>query len=513
MKDDKELKPVSARCKDAAESLLTQIMEQVGYFPSVIGKQSLSSLLDEVALIKHCNLWPDGNETKIPINQEIAVQKFRYFVTENSTIMALLEEPLGNDQDPQPTVTSLIRGPFGRNAWTMQLRHLPRSKCGTKYHAPNPGRPIPMNEMPIRHDIEQKYFPDGVDRIEFCCADYSIPTLDTITQKNGNVSTQQLFQLLESQTVYEKLAWAETESSINSLGHAQESIPPQVCHEFQASRLFLSHFGFLSMKSNSNNTEASTPTGLLTGLDMKKSGFSNDLLALDKMSSRTCDTVHIFYVKVGQSIETDIIGNTSEENVNSLDPNFWNMLNSLGWSVNVKEHAGWSGLVSRNNTTETEFEYEKNFNGEKKIIYWADVGAEIAFVLPTFWNRIENDNTDGSCISVTDSLKTDNHCYERSVSEAPAKSETTSKMLVGQKTRCLSLDFDRSQVPRQNDPVAPKRTKSSTSKPFLSNLAGSKVLLVWLESYEDYLTFPIGKFNDIFEKFIKSFFFVNIFNR
>lgn len=354
-----------------------------------------------------------------------------------------------------------------------------------------------MNEMPIRHDIEQKYFPEGVDRIQFCCADNSIPTLDTITQKIGNGSTQQLFQLLESQTVYEKLAWAETESSINSLGHAQESIAPQVCHEFQASRLFLSHFGFLSMKNNSNNTEASTPAALLTGLDMTKNGFSNDLLSLDKMSSRTCDTVHIFYVKVGQSMETDIIGNTSEENVNSLDSNFWNMLNSLGWSVNVKEHAGWSGLVSRsfNYTTESDFEYEKKFNGDKKIIYWADVGAEIAFILPTFWNRIENDNPDGGCISVTDSLKTDNHWYERSVSEAPAKSDTASKMLVGQKTRCLSLDFDRSQVPRQNDPVAPKRTKSSTSKPFLSNQAGSKVLLVWLESYEDYLTFPIGKLN------------------
>lgn len=39
------------------------------------------------------------------MTQEQAVQKFKYFVTENSTILALLEEPLGNDQDPQPTVT------------------------------------------------------------------------------------------------------------------------------------------------------------------------------------------------------------------------------------------------------------------------------------------------------------------------------------------------------------------------------------------------------------------------
>ena len=28
--------------------------------------------------------------------------------------------------DPLPTVTALIRGAFGRHAWTMQLRHSPR---------------------------------------------------------------------------------------------------------------------------------------------------------------------------------------------------------------------------------------------------------------------------------------------------------------------------------------------------------------------------------------------------
>ena len=26
-----------------------------------------------------------------------------------------------------PTVTAVIRGPFGRHVWTMQLRHLPRN--------------------------------------------------------------------------------------------------------------------------------------------------------------------------------------------------------------------------------------------------------------------------------------------------------------------------------------------------------------------------------------------------
>lgn len=105
LKDEKELKPVSMRVRDAAESLMTVILEQVGYFPSECGAQSLSSLLDEETLMKYCNSYPNSGASVGPMSHEAAVQKFRYFVTENSTILALLEEPLGNDQDPQPTIT------------------------------------------------------------------------------------------------------------------------------------------------------------------------------------------------------------------------------------------------------------------------------------------------------------------------------------------------------------------------------------------------------------------------
>jgi hypothetical protein len=65
----------------------------VGYFPSPCGPESLSSLLDETALLRHCNSWPGGN-----VGPEAAVERFRYFVLENTTLLALLEEPLGNDQ-------------------------------------------------------------------------------------------------------------------------------------------------------------------------------------------------------------------------------------------------------------------------------------------------------------------------------------------------------------------------------------------------------------------------------
>jgi hypothetical protein len=486
LKDEKELKPVSMRVRDAAETLLTIILEQVGYFPNACGIQSVSSLLDEVTLIKHCNTG--GNLT-----QDQAVQKFRYFVTENSTVLAILDEPLGNDQDPQPTVTLLMRTPHGRHTWTAQLRHLPRSKSGTKYHAVNPGRPIPMNDMPMRQEVEQKFFPDSVERVAPCIADSSIPTLDAVIQKLGSDTTKQLSRLLEEQLVYEKLAWAETECSSDGLGHAQESMPPNVCHEFQAARLFLSHFGFLTIGENSQKpSDASLLSPSMIILDSKKVGFVNDLAVLDKMSPRTCDTVHVFYVRVGQSNGQEIIDNMNEENVGSLDGNFWNMLQSLGQAVDVEDHSGWTGFINSSwrvrsgATKKTRGDFrvgDMNFNGEKRIIYWADVSSEIAFVVPNRWNRCDSDVSDGNCLSTAQSTDV---WYERSVSET----QKGEKVAMNKNPRAMSLD-DRSQA--KADPVAPARRRTGANKPAINWTPSAKILLVWLESFEDHLTFPTGK--------------------
>lgn len=481
LKDEKELKPVSMRVRDAAETLLTIILEQVGYFPNACGLQSISSLLDEVTLIKHCNTG--GNLT-----QEQAIQKFRYFVTENSTVLAILDEPLGNDQDPQPTVTLLMRTPHGRHTWTAQLRHLPRSKSGTKYHAVNPGRPIPMNDMPMRQEVEQKFFPDSVERVAPCIADNSIPTLDAVVQKVGSDITKQLARLLEEQVVYEKLAWAQTECSPDGLGHAQESMPPNVCHEFQAARLFLSHFGFLTIGENSQQKSSEMMSPSLIILDSKKAGFVGDLAVLDKMSPRTCDTVHIFYVRVGQSSEGEIIDNMNEENVGTLDNNFWSMLQTLGQAVDVDEHSGWTGFINsswrvNNSSVKRNRDFrvgDMNYNGEKRIIYWADVSSEIAFVVPNRWNRCDGDSADGSCLSTP---QPNDVWYERSVSEQ----QKAEKVPLNKNPRAFSLEEPKVE------PVAPARRRTGANKPAINWTPSAKILLVWLESFEDHLTFPTGK--------------------
>lgn len=72
---------------------------QVGYFPSPCGAESISSRLDEKTLLRHCSSF---NPKKRPQDH------FKYLVVENSTLLALLEEPLGNDQGPPSSIKSNI---------------------------------------------------------------------------------------------------------------------------------------------------------------------------------------------------------------------------------------------------------------------------------------------------------------------------------------------------------------------------------------------------------------------
>lgn len=115
---------------------------------------------------------------------------------------------------------------------------------------------------------------------------------------------QILAQLLERQITLES---KNNNSNVKTVeDKSDECVPPQVCHEFQTARLFLSHFGFLNMEPKEN--EDSRNSGLIA-LDPTIPGFCTDLETLDNISPRTCDTVHIFYVKTGQKSASEILSN------------------------------------------------------------------------------------------------------------------------------------------------------------------------------------------------------------
>ncbi|XP_020285892.1 ral GTPase-activating protein subunit beta isoform X2 [Pseudomyrmex gracilis] len=493
MKDEKELKPASMRVRDAADALLTILLEQVGYFPSACGAQSLSSLLDEVSLLRHCNSWTGGR-----VARQAAVERFRYFVSENAIVLALLEEPLGNDQDPQPTVTVLIRGPFGRHAWTMQLRHLPRHRSSIRSINSNPGRPLPLAEAAPRTDYKPRFFPDNVDRIPHCKVDESIPSLEAVMSDNDAVRDEHqiLAQLLERQITLES---KHDNSNIkNADDKTDECVPPQICHEFQTARLFLSHFGFLNMEPKDN--EESRNSGLIA-LDPTIPGFCMDLETLDNISPRTCDTVHVFYVKANQKSATEILSNVlHEENVS---PNFLEFLSSLGWPVSVSAHAGWTGHVSTSWRVTAQINVPQPahsnhggalYNGDTHVLYWADVSSEIAFVVSTqSYLMASSDSLEESSYS-SDISSSGQTWFERSISES---ADNRSLHNTTQTSRAMSLDLEKqpssltSTGPTNSSSADPIRPRRST-KQSLPAQTNTKIMVVWLESLEDHISFPIG---------------------
>ncbi|XP_043270594.1 ral GTPase-activating protein subunit beta isoform X3 [Venturia canescens] len=499
MKDEKALKPASMRVRDAADALLTTILEQVGYFPSACGAQSLSSLLDEVSLLRHCNSWPGGR-----VGRPAAVERFRYFVAENATMLALLEEPLGNDQDPQPTVTVLIRGPFGRHVWTMQLRHLPRHRSSTRSINMNPGRPLPLAEATPRVEYKPRFFPDNIDRIPHCKVDESIPSLEAVMNDTESVKNehQLLSQFLERQIKLESKISEQLNEGFDQNEKIEDCAPPQICHEFQTARLFLSHFGFLNLEGKSN--EESVASGL-TALDQNVPGFCTDLENLDHISPRTCDTVHIFYVKAGQKNPMEIVSNVLHEN--NVSSNFLEFLSSLGWPVSVSGHAGWTGHVS----TSWRVTLDPNvpqparnnhggalYNGDTHVLYWADVSSEIAFVVPAHCNLPSQVVDNVEDVSYSSDISNGQNWFERSISES-AGSRTSITLSQGnsQGPRTMSLDLEKqpSSIPgsgppsvSSTEPVRPRRT----TRHHLPGQTDTRIMVVWLESLEDYAQFPIA---------------------
>lgn len=495
MKDEKELKPASMRVRDAADALLTVILEQVGYFPSACGAQSLSSLLDEVSLLRHCNSWTGG---RVP--RQAAVERFRYFVAENATILALLEEPLGNDQDPQPTVTVLIRGPFGRHAWTMQLRHLPRHRSSIRSVNTNPGRPLPLAEAAPRTDYKPKFFPDNVDRIPHCKVDESIPSLEAVMNDNEIVRNEHqiLSQLLERQINIET-KYCNGNDQISE-EKTEECVPPRICHEFQTARLFLSHFGFLNMEPKENNESRNSG---LTALDPTIPGFCLDLETLDNISPRTCDTVYIFYVKAGQKTSTEILSNVLHES--NVSPNFLEFLNSLGWPVSVSAHAGWTGHISTSWRVTPQLNVPQPahsdhggalYNGDTHVLYWADVSSEIAFIVPTQLNNMVNSESLEETSYGSD-ISSNQVWFERSISESTSPRNSGTGQNAMQNSRTMSLDLEKqppsltgsnSCTSSSGDFVKPRKT----TKQVLPVQTDIKIMVVWLESLEDFAQFPIS---------------------
>ncbi|XP_035761414.1 ral GTPase-activating protein subunit beta isoform X2 [Neolamprologus brichardi] len=499
-KGEKEHNPASMRVKDAAEATLSCIMQVLGAFPSPSGPASTCSLLNEDTLIRYARLSATG------------ASNFRYFVLENSVILAMLEQPLGNEQNPSPSVTVLIRGTAGRHAWTMQLFHQPRgARANQRVFVPE-GRPTPNNDVGIKYNVKQRPFPEEVDKIPLVKADVSIPDLDDIVSKEVScmgweedsrasdslnricprleVQHDKLRNLMTKQIEYENALERHSEEIWKSTPFPDPQTdckPPPPSQEFQTARLFLSHFGFLSLEALKEPNNSRLPPHLIA-LESSLPGFFDDISYLDLLPCRPFDTVFIFYVKPGQKSSHEILRNV--ESSASVQPHFLEFLLSLGWPVDVGRHPGWTGHLdtswsvnycSDSNDVQAEEAGTPEdtggsvFNGEKKVLYYADALTEIAFVVP----------------SLTE------HSEESSVhSDSTVEADTNSELMPGmlkQPNLTLELFPNHSESMESAKKLSPlvKAKRSSTGKSFPQLGPETKAFVVWVERFDDIENFPL----------------------
>ncbi|KAI2663943.1 Ral GTPase-activating protein subunit beta [Labeo rohita] len=350
-KGDKEHNPASMRVKDAAEATLSCIMQVLGAFPSPSGPASPCSLLNEDTLIKYSRLTSTSHSN------------FRYFVLDNSVILAMLEQPLGNEQ----------------KACLVDTRGQCSSSISLEEQEPIRSRPAPKNDVGIRFNVKHRPFPEEVDKIPFVKADLSIPDLHDIVDKELEQQHDKLRAVMGKQIDYETKLEHYTEELWRNKPFPDpltDCKPPAPAQEFQTARLFLSHFGFLSLEALKEPGNSRLPPHLIA-LDSSVPGFFDDVGYLDLLPSRPCDTVFIFYMKAGQKSSQEILRNV--ESSANVQPHFLELLLSLGWPVEVGQHPGWTGndSVSLGDTG------GGVFNGEKRVLYYADALTEIAFVVPS----------------------------------------------------------------------------------------------------------------------------------
>ncbi|XP_039175073.1 ral GTPase-activating protein subunit beta isoform X1 [Crotalus tigris] len=481
-KGDKEPNPASMRVKDAAEATLTCIMQVLGAFPSPSGPASPCSLVNEITLIKYARL-PSINK-----------YSFRYFVLDNSVILAMLEQPLGNEQnDFFPSLTILIRGMSGRHAWAQQLCLLPKgAKSNQKLFVPEP-RPAPKNDVGLKYSVKHRPFPEEVDKIPFVKADLSIPDLHEIVTEELEERHEKLRSGMDQQVLYEKSIDQKMEEEWrkkNFPDPVTECKPSPPAQEFQTARLFLSHFGFLSLEALKEPANSRLPPHLIA-LDSSLPGFFDDVGYLDLLPCRPFDTVFIFYMKAGQKTSQEILKNV--ESSRNVQPHFLEFLLSLGWSVDVGKHPGWTGHVSTSWSINSFCDEEGSeqdevicsedmganiFNGQRKVLYYADALTEIAFVVPS---PVE---------SLTDSLESN---------ASDQESDSNMDLLPGiLKQQALTLEL----FPNHTDNLSTSQRLSPTSrsKKFPQGRAippmgpETKVYVVWVERYDDIENFPLSDF-------------------
>jgi hypothetical protein len=225
-----------------------------------------------------------------------------------------------------------------------------------------------------------------MDIFRTICSDKSIPAVESVA-----LDERSLHELDDLSHLMDEQAHLEQSSTLlaNSVQNPEpECTSPEPCQDYQTARLVLSHLGLLRMfEPKENIIPAMVP------LATDNVDFINDLEKLDRQSTRTAETVYIFYMKNGQKNPDEILRNVS--NAELVNGPFLDFLASLGWPVNVWHHNGWTGRLSTSWRAQHEPMVAPTlvnhggavFNGDHHVLYWSDSESEIAFMVPSSKNK------------------------------------------------------------------------------------------------------------------------------
>ncbi|KAJ0174961.1 hypothetical protein K1T71_009102 [Dendrolimus kikuchii] len=469
MKDEKELKPVSMRVRDAAESLLMLILEQVG---SSSNGQAWCRLDERwLAALGHGRL--------------------RHYIADGNILLSLLEEPLANSQEPQPTLIVIIRSGWGRYAWSLRSRGAAR--CAVRGSGLPCPRPIDIRDQRPHPHPTCRPLPPAPS----CAVDAAFPSLEAVLRQLNDPEASTLFKLLEQQAAIEKRV---RESEDNAV--PEEYVPPEPVTEFQTARLFLSHFGYL----NVGGDKKGGPPRLIA-LDDALPGFGVALRRIDACGARSAVTAHVFCARAGQTGAAEIVSNANSPQ--TVPTGFIRMLRGLGTPVRVHGHPGWTGHVTTScdthrtppaNPTPPSDKAPAIYDGREQVLYWSDSTNEIAFVVPSGYevsdgeerqNESIKSDVDGPCMSTKGAEKAAGSCwdvssnssgapsYERSISESEKGDRGRGSL--NEKVRALSLELDKQQPAGLTG--SGRRNRDFTTK----------ILIIWLEDFEDHLNLPIDE--------------------
>ncbi|XP_023209321.1 ral GTPase-activating protein subunit beta-like isoform X1 [Xiphophorus maculatus] len=368
-----------------------------------------------------------------------SLKRSRYFVLEGSVILATLEPtPDQPDQEPSPSLLVILRGPSGHHSWTLQLHLLPKDGRDIQTQAALvPRQPrISAEDAGRRRSINHQLVPESMERVPSVGADQSIPPLIRTGPAEDQQQLDHLRVTLKTQQ--------EIEAQPRLSGHLVAMAtcrPPTPVSCFQVTRLFLSHLGLLTPESVKDPGVNSMQPSLLS-LDPSLPGFSDSLRRLDQLPSRNSDCAFVFYMRAGQKTPREILGNVDKKT--SISGPFLDFLSSLGCPEEVGGASGSElGDVLGDSGGGV-------FDGRRFVLKFADALTEITFIVP-------------SSHTYTDWLKS----YE----EAEHATASSSN-----------------QKRAETRPSEDIRSCQSVSSFFRSD---SKLLIVWVELFEDIEKFPL----------------------